>query len=461
MKNFFLVLLASFFFCSLLTDSLAEQKVVQGTKEEARAMIENAAVWFQKYGKEKTLTEITLAGSEKKGEFINHDLYIFAYDFNGVVLAHGANPKLVGKNLYDFQDADGRYLIRGLIDTAQKGSGWYYYKWSNPISKKIEDKMAYVLKIDDGIWIGAGVYGREVQEKVKVRIGIFKLFDQALYDESLRGIMDQLEEDGLGADTATFMIENAMNSYVKAEELVHKLAMARMDLIVSLGTQASVIVTKAIKDVPVVFSVVYDPVEAGIVEDWEKPGHNATGTSTKIPMENIFNTLKEMAPVNKLAVIYTPGEKNSEAQLSALQAVDQKKLQIKVEPVPVSKKQDLEQILREVVHTSDAIYLTGSSIVNATVPLIVDAAGKEKLITITHLENLVRKGVLVGICADPYLEGRMAGEKIVQILKGAKPSSVPVGIPTKVDIVLNRKTEVGGRFALSPFFINKVTKTID
>lgn len=141
--------------------------------------------------------------------------------------------------------------------------------------------------------------------------------------------------------------------------------------------------------------------------------------------------------------------------------MDQKKLQIKVEPVPVSKKQDLEQILREVVHTSDAIYLTGSSIVNATVPLIVDAAGKEKLITITHLENLVRKGVLVGICADPYLEGRMAGEKIVQILKGAKPSSVPVGIPTKVDIVLNRKTEVGGRFALSPFFINKVTKTID
>lgn len=460
MKNFVLVFLASFFFCSLVTDSLAEQKVEQGSKEEARAMVENTAVWFQKYGKEKTLAEIILAGSEKKGEFIDHDLYVFAYDFNGVVLAHGANPKLVGKNLYDFQDADGRYLIRGLIDTAQKGSGWYYYKWSNPISKKIEDKMAYVLKIDDGIWIGAGVYGREVQEKVKVRIGIFKLFDQTLYDESLRGIMDQLEEDGFSADTATFMIENAMNSYVKAEELVQKLAMARMDLIVSLGTQASVIVTKAIKDVPVVFSVVYDPLEAGIVDDWEKPGHNATGTSTKIPMENIINTLKEMAPVNKLAVLYMPGEKNSQAQLSALQSVE-KKLQIKVEPVPLFKKQDLEKILQEVVHTSDAIYLTGSSIVNATVPLIVNAAGKEKMITITHLEDLVRKGVLVGICADPYLEGRMAGKKIVQILKGAKPSSIPVGTPEKVDIVLNRKTEIQGKFVLSPLFINKVTKTID
>lgn len=460
MKNFFLLLLASFFFCSLVTDSLAEEKVLQGSKEEARAMVENAAVWFKKYGREKTLAEITRAGSEKKGEFIKHDLYIFAFDFNGVVLAHGANPKLVGKNLNDFQDADGRYLIRGLIDTAQKGSGWYYYKWSNPITKKIEEKMAYVLKINDDVWIGAGVYGKEVQEKVKIRIGIFKLFDQTLYDESLRGIMDQLEADGLGTGATTFTIENAKNSYVKAQELIQQLAAAHMDLIISYGTEASVSVSKAIKDVPVVFSVVYDPVEAGIVEDWEKPGHNVTGTSTKIPMENIFNILKELAPVNKLAVLYTPGEKNSVAQLAALQAVE-KKSGIKVEPVPLANRQGLEQILLEVVHTSDAIYLTGSSIVIANVPLIVNAAGKEKSITITHLEDLVRKGALIGICADPYLEGRMAGEKIVQILKGAKPSSIPVGIPKKVNTLLNRKTAETGHYVLPPSFMKKITKVIE
>ncbi len=127
-------------------------------------MIEKAAGWFKKYGREKTLTEIVRAGTEKKGAFIDRDLYIFAYDFNGVSVAHGANPKLMGKNLIDMQDADGRYLIRGLMDTARKGSGWYYYKWSNPITKKIEDKMAYVLKIDNSLWIGCGVYGKEVSK---------------------------------------------------------------------------------------------------------------------------------------------------------------------------------------------------------------------------------------------------------------------------------------------------------
>jgi cytochrome c len=160
----FVVLLAGMVLLVSAGLVLAEQKAAQGTKEEAKAMIEKAAVWFKKHGTGKTLAEITRAGTEKKGEFIDRDLYIFAYDFKGVVLAHGANPKLIGQNLFDLQDADGRYLIQGLIETAKKGSGWYYYKWSNPITKKIDDKIAYVLKINDNLWIGCGVYGKEASK---------------------------------------------------------------------------------------------------------------------------------------------------------------------------------------------------------------------------------------------------------------------------------------------------------
>jgi signal transduction histidine kinase len=161
MKKMMVVLCVGLFLCGSVSTIFAEQKRAQGSKEEAQAMVEKAADWFKKYGKEKTLAEISRAGTEKKGEFIDRDLYIFAYDFKGVVLAHGSNPKLIGKNLWEMQDADGRFLIQGLIETAKKGSGWYSYKWSNPITKKIDDKMAYVLKIDDGLWIGAGAYGKE------------------------------------------------------------------------------------------------------------------------------------------------------------------------------------------------------------------------------------------------------------------------------------------------------------
>ncbi len=146
----------------VLAGARSAAKPPHGSREEAKAMGEKAVRWVRERGTDRTLAEITLAGTDRKGEFIDRDLYVFVYDFRGVCLAHGANPKLVGRNLWDLVDADGSYLIRGLVETARQGSGWYRYKWSNPLTKKIEEKLAYVKKVDDGLWLGSGVYGAQV-----------------------------------------------------------------------------------------------------------------------------------------------------------------------------------------------------------------------------------------------------------------------------------------------------------
>jgi signal transduction histidine kinase len=69
------------------------------------------------------------------------------------VLAHGANEKLVGKNLIDFKDQNGKLFVQELIATGSKGEGWVDYDFSNPVSKKVEPKSSYVKKIPgfDGI----------------------------------------------------------------------------------------------------------------------------------------------------------------------------------------------------------------------------------------------------------------------------------------------------------------------
>ena len=126
----------------------------KGSKAEAKAMVDKAIAYYKANGKEKAFAEF----SNTKGKFVDRDLYLFVYDFNGTVLAHGANSKLIGKNLLDMQDADGKYVIKGLIDTVKKGGGWFEYKWSHPQTKKIDDKAAYVQKADDNVWIGCGVY---------------------------------------------------------------------------------------------------------------------------------------------------------------------------------------------------------------------------------------------------------------------------------------------------------------
>lgn len=109
--------------------------------------------------KEKGVEACLKEFNNPKGAFIRGELYMFAYDFNGVNKALGSNPKIVGKNLYKLKDASGLMLIQELIKIAQTdGEGWLDYKWSHPIKKKIADKRSYIKRIDGDMFIGTGFY---------------------------------------------------------------------------------------------------------------------------------------------------------------------------------------------------------------------------------------------------------------------------------------------------------------
>ena len=87
------------------------------------------------------------------------DGYFFAYEMTGVNLVHPTQPDFVGKNLWDFQDRTGNYLIQGLIRAAQAGGGYHRYIWEKPPQMKQEDKLGYVEAIDRWNWImGTGLY---------------------------------------------------------------------------------------------------------------------------------------------------------------------------------------------------------------------------------------------------------------------------------------------------------------
>ena len=292
------------------------------------------------------------------------------------------------------------------------------------------------------------------------RIGIFMFSEESRYLEAMRGIKDRLNAAGYGEPKARYFVENAQGNKAQAAELVKKFSGQKLDLIVSLGTSATVALSREIKDVPIVFSIVYDPIEARIANNWKSSGNNTTGNSPLIPMSRLMDSLKKFAPSKRLAVLYTPGEKNSEAQLKNLLEL-QAKYQIKMFPVRLTKKEEVSQLLPEVLRSVDALYITGSNLVNSQVVPIVEMANKAKVVTITHLEDLVIKGVLLGVCANSYAEGLLAGDKAVKILKGAKPESLPIDMAMNSDILLNMKTMKKGSFVASPEFMSSVTKKIE
>lgn len=139
-------------FCALAINGAAVAGD-KGTADEAVAMVKKGAAFVKENGKEKAFAEF----NNPKGQFVDRDLYIMVYDMQGNNKAHGSNQRLVGKNLLEIKDADGKYIVKGLIEVANKGKGWFDYKWPNSITKAIEHKSTYVEKMDD-VLIGVGIY---------------------------------------------------------------------------------------------------------------------------------------------------------------------------------------------------------------------------------------------------------------------------------------------------------------
>ena len=142
--------LAVFLACSALRATAAEVT----TKQDAIAMVARVKAKFAKDGPEATFAAVN---DRSNPEFHDRDLYPFIYDLDGVNVAHGARPVLVGKNLISLKDQDGNYLLQQIIAIAKgPGRGWVDYKWPNPLTNKIENKTSYVERMGDYV-VGVGV----------------------------------------------------------------------------------------------------------------------------------------------------------------------------------------------------------------------------------------------------------------------------------------------------------------
>ncbi len=137
----------AFFACS------ATAAADRGTKEEAEAMVKRAIAYIKKNGKEVAFAEF----SKPNGRFVDRDLYITVTDLNGVNRSH-INSRMVGKNLIEMRDPDGKPMVRERVELAKKqSSGWQEYKFVHPQTQRIERKLLYWERVDDVI-VGCGVY---------------------------------------------------------------------------------------------------------------------------------------------------------------------------------------------------------------------------------------------------------------------------------------------------------------
>jgi cytochrome c len=124
------------------------------TADQATAMVKKGVAFIKANGADKGYAEIT----SKTSPFKQQDLYLVVYGLDGTVHAHGANEKMVGRNLIELKDIDGKPFVKERVEMAKANATfWQDYKFTNPETKKVEPKAMYCERLEQTVVCG-GIY---------------------------------------------------------------------------------------------------------------------------------------------------------------------------------------------------------------------------------------------------------------------------------------------------------------
>jgi signal transduction histidine kinase len=136
----------------ILVATLGPSIALAANAIQAKALLNEAVTYYQQHGAEKTFEQINKAD----GRFRQGELYVFVFDGEGNIVAHGADSSLLGTNRMDQQDENGKYFVKEIMDLSE-GGGTVKYVWMNPETGKVEPKTSYISRVGQ-YRFGSGVY---------------------------------------------------------------------------------------------------------------------------------------------------------------------------------------------------------------------------------------------------------------------------------------------------------------
>jgi putative ABC transport system substrate-binding protein len=243
-----------------------------------------------------------------------------------------------------------------------------------------------------------------------------------------------------------------------------ELATLSPDVILATGSNTMGPLLQATRAVPIVFVTVPDPVGAGFVDSLARPGGNATGfTAFEYGLSGKWlELLKEIAPgVTRAAVIRDPAITAGIGQFAAIQSVAPS-IGVEVSPVNVRDAGEIERAITAFARSlNGGLIVTGSALAVVHRDLIVMLAARHKLPAVYWDRLLVTAGGLISYGPDIIDQYRRAAAYVDRILKGEKPSDMPVQAPTKYELIINLKTAKALGLTVSPTLLARADEVIE
>jgi putative ABC transport system substrate-binding protein len=271
---------------------------------------------------------------------------------------------------------------------------------------------------------GQGAGGASKQ----VKIGISKIMAHPALDACEQGIQDQLKARGI---TASFDLQSANGDMSTAAQIANKFKSDKVDVAIGIATPTSVALANAIKDVPVVFCAVTDPVDAGLVSSLARGDGNVTGMSDAIPTSDHIALFKEIAGLKTLGYIYTGSEANSLSALNLVEAAC-KQNGLTLISQSINTTADVRQAAQAIVNRVDGIYMTTDNTVFSAVAAVIQVfADAKKPVFAGDVTGVKDGGCLVASGFNYYKAGIATGNIVADLLEGKKPVDIPVKFLTE------------------------------
>ena len=265
-------------------------------------------------------------------------------------------------------------------------------------------------------------------ESKKVKIGIAKIVQHVALDAVEQGVIDAINDAGFNAE---YDLQNANGDPNTANQIAAQFKDEKVDVAVGIATPVAVALANTLKDTPVVFGTITDPLGAGLVKTLEHGEGNVTGMSDELPSVEHIKLFAKLTGIKTLGYIYTASEDNSVSSL-ALVEKGCKEAGLDLVTQSISNSSEVKQAAESIVDRVDGIYLTTDNTVFSALPSLVAVFNKaKKPIFSGDVTGAKNGGCFMASGFNYYKAGRATGEIVVQILNGAKPSEIPVRFMTK------------------------------
>jgi putative ABC transport system substrate-binding protein len=282
---------------------------------------------------------------------------------------------------------------------------------------------------------------------------------------ALEGLRQGLAQLGyVEGKQVSFIVEDTKMETLDPVKSAKKLLEAKPHLLVTVATSHTAAAKQVAGNLPIVFTLLTDPVQGGFVASYASSKNNLTGVSNNVaPLSG-----KRLEVLNQMV----PGIKRALAVVSVKEIIAQKSFQFLAESASrfdvqltrrdVTTRDDLEKVLLDTPKGSvDAIILVPAILMRNHITLLVEKALKDRLPLGVHTEELVKKGALVSYGEDSHLIGAQTARILVKVLKGIQPSDIPIETPERPVLVVNRTTAKAIGLKIPREFLERVDRIVE